>query len=234
MPIRESTFGELSMRLNFYAAASAAIFALVTTPLAAQPESVDPWAGLYVGIGGNAGEIFGGNKLSFQDLSADKDLSFLSTNTSNSEFVGGVQISQLWNIGGPYLGIVSDVSFAKDFKYLSSFRAVLGAPAGPFLFYGTGGIGMSVTHEQFTVNSATGETDNFQGDDRRYGWAAGAGIQALVTPHLSLGVEGIYYGLGHETTPLATALGGEPFNLIADRNLTLVRARLDYRFTSIF
>ncbi len=222
------------MRLNICAVMAASILAFATTPLAAQPEAADPWAGLYVGVGGNVGEIFGGNKLSFQDLSAAKDLSFLSAGTSNSEFVGGAQISQLWNIGGPYLGLVSDISFAKDFKYLSSFRAVLGAPAGPFLFYGTGGIGMSVTHEQFTVDSATGESDNFQGDDRRYGWAAGAGIQALVTPHLSLGVEGIYYGLGHETTPLATALEGEPFNLIADRNLTIVRARLDYRFTSIF
>jgi outer membrane immunogenic protein len=224
------------MRLKIcVAAASAAILTLAATPSFAQPNAtVDPWAGLYVGIGGNAGEIFGGNKLSFQDLSAAKDLSFVSSGTSNSEFAGGAQLSQLWNVGGAYLGIESDISFAKNFKYLSSFRAVLGAPVGPFLFYGTGGVGMSVTHEEFTVNSATGETDNFQGDDRRYGWAAGAGIQALVTPHLSIGVEGVYYGLGHETTPLATALEGEPFNLIADRNFTIVRARIDYRFTSIF
>jgi opacity protein-like surface antigen len=93
---------------------------------------------------------------------------------------------------------------------------------------------MSVTHEEFTVNSANGETDNFQGDMRKYGWAAGGGIQALVAPHLSIGVEGLYYGLGHETDALATALGGEPFNVIADRNFTVVRARVDYRFTSIF
>jgi outer membrane immunogenic protein len=222
------------MRLTI-CAASAAFLSLLATPSFAQPTAtVDPWAGLYVGIGGNVGEIFGGNKLSFQDLSAAKDLSFVSVSNSNSQFAGGGQLSQLWNVGGAYLGIESDISFAKNFKYISSFRGVVGAPVGPFLLYGTGGVGMSVTHEQFTVNSATGETDNFQGDDRRYGWAAGAGIQTLITPHLSIGVEGIYYGLGHETTSLTTALEDEPFNLIADRNFTIVRARLDYRFTSIF
>jgi outer membrane immunogenic protein len=222
------------MRLKISAAAlSVACLALVATPSLAQPGSPD-WAGLYIGIGGHAGEAFGGNKLSFEDLSAAQDLSFLSGESDNGQFLGGLQLGQLWNVGGAYLGLESDVSFAKDIKYLSSFRAVLGAPAGPFLFYATGGMGMSVTHEEFTVNSANGETDNFQGDMRKYGWAAGGGIQALVAPHLSIGVEGLYYGLGHETDALATALGGEPFNVIADRNFTVVRARVDYRFTSIF
>jgi opacity protein-like surface antigen len=222
------------MHLKICAAASAALLAFATTPSFAQPGPTDPWAGLYIGIGGNVGEAFGGNKLSFEDLSTAKDLSFVSVNNDNNQLVGGVQLGQLWNVGGVYLGLESDVSFAKNIKYLSSFRGVLGAPAGPFLFYGTGGLGMSVTHEEFTVNSTTGESDNFQGDMRKYGWVAGAGIQAMVVPHLSVGVEALYYGLGHDTSPLATALGGEPFNVIADRNFTVVRARIDYRFTSIF
>jgi hypothetical protein len=56
----------------------------------------------------------------------------------------------------------------------------------------------------------------------------------MVAPHLSVGVEGLYYGLGHETNVLSTGLGGEPFTVNVDRNLSMVRARINYRFTSLF
>src|SRR5437867_13377163 len=61
-------------------AASGLILAFIVSPLAAQPNlPADPWAGLYIGIGGHAGEAFGGEKLDFQDLSATHDLSFQAT-----------------------------------------------------------------------------------------------------------------------------------------------------------
>src|SRR5947207_5633127 len=74
---------------TFAAALSAAVVALAVTPLAAQPSPVDPWSGLYIGIGGNAGGVIGGEKLVFQDLSATQDLSF-GTNMDDTRLIGGV------------------------------------------------------------------------------------------------------------------------------------------------
>ena len=124
---------------TFAAALSAAVVALAVTPLAAQPSPVDPWSGLYIGIGGNAGGVIGGEKLDFQDLSATQDLSF-GTNMDDTRLIGGVQLGQLWRVGGMALGLEDDVSFAKNIKYLETLRAVVGVPTGPFLIYGTGGL----------------------------------------------------------------------------------------------
>lgn len=223
----------MSLKL-FAAAASLTIVALAAQPVAAaQPAPADPWAGLYVGIGGHVGEAFGGNKLSFVDQSTAHDLSFAFTN-EDKQLVGGVQLGQLWRFGGIYVGLEGDASFgAKDVKYLTTVRGQLAVPAGPFLIYGTGGLAESITQESFTVSSPN-ETDGFAGTEQKYGWVAGAGVQALLTPHLSFGVEGLYYGFARDTSRLNTALVPEPFDFTVDRNMTVVRVRLDYRFTSIF
>lgn len=207
---------------------------LAATPLAAQPVSPNPWAGLYVGIGGHAGEAFGGNKLSFNDLTATHDLSFAAANNQDNMFVGGLQFGQLWTVGGIMLGLESDISFGKDVDYLASTRGVLGVPLGSFLIYGTGGVGQEIVSEDFAVSSVSGEIDNFTGKVSKYGWAAGGGIDALVAPHFTIGVEAIHYDFGRDTMPLNMALGGEPFDVIAERHLTVVRARINYRLTSIF
>jgi len=218
---------------TFAAAAFAAMLTLVTTPAFAQPP-VDPWAGLYIGIGGHIGEAFGGNKLSFTDLSTAHDLTFTTPNSDNSMVLGGLQLGQLWPLGGVTLGIEDDVSFGKNIHYIQSLRGILGVPAGSFLIYGTGGIGFENGDEEFTVTSASGEVDTFKGGFAKYGWVAGGGIEAIIAPRLSLGVEALYYGIGSETTPLTTALGGEPFNFIANHDFTVVRARIDYHIASLF
>ena len=221
------------MDLKISAAAACLATAVLATPSVAQPMNDGPWRGLYIGIGGNAGEAFGGNKLSFQDLSAAQDLTFQTSNPSNM-FVGGLQLGQLWPMGGVVVGLESDVTFGKDIDYLSSARGIVGVPAGSFLIYGTGGVGLEIASENFTVTSANGEEDGFAGKQKFWGWAAGGGVQALVAPRLTLGVEAIHYDFGSDTTPLSTVLGGEPFNMIQQREFTVVRARLDFHFTNFW
>src|SRR6476660_448310 len=124
-------------------AASAAMLACAATPSFAQPP-VDPWAGLYIGIGGHIGEAFGGNKLSFVDLSTAHDLSFDFVN-QDKQLIGGVGLGQLWPVGGIYIGLEGDASFgAQDIKYLTTVRGQLAVPAGPFLIYGTGGLAEAI------------------------------------------------------------------------------------------
>jgi hypothetical protein len=130
------------MSLKTYAAvAFIALLALGATSSAAEPSPVNPWLGLYVNVGGNVGEAFGGNKFTFLDQSSGQTLSFQGPSTSSSMLVGGFQIGQLWYVGGTALGIEDDVTLGKNINYLQSLRAVLGVPTGPFLIYGTGGIG---------------------------------------------------------------------------------------------
>jgi outer membrane immunogenic protein len=221
------------MTLKTLAAAGyATLLLLAATPVVAQPNPpVDPWAGLYIGIGGHAGIAVNGEKLGFQDQSAAHDLVF-GTNNEDQRFIGGAQLGQLWRVGGMALGIEDDVSFAKDIKYLETLRAVVGVPAGPFLIYGTGGLAVGKFAEEFSVTSPE-ESGVVSGSVGRYGWTAGGGIEALVTPHLSLGVEGLYYGMGQDTSNFTTPLG-EQFAVTADRNFAVVRARLDFHFTSWF
>src|SRR2546423_7040096 len=114
------------------AMASLTVLTIAVTPAWAAPATpVGPWVGLYVGIGGHVGEAFGGNKLSFEDLSTAQDLSFAFTN-ADKQLIGGVQLGQLWRVGGIYIGLEGDASFgAKDVKYLTTVRGQLGVAAGP-------------------------------------------------------------------------------------------------------
>ena len=57
-----------------------------------------------------------------------------------------------------------------------------------------------------------------------------AGIDYKVAPHLSLGVEGLFYDFGSDDTHLVA--GDEPFVLKEDEDFAVVRARLTYHFNS--
>lgn len=214
---------------TFAAAASLSVLALAATPVCAQPILGGPWSGLYVG--GHIGGAFDPNKLSFQDQSAAQDLSFHS-NDDNTRLLGGVQLGYLWQPGGIVFGAEGDTSWAKDINYLSSVRGVVGVPAGPVLVYGTGGAAFKGAREQFAVNSAAGGVSEFRRTVNKDGWVAGAGVETFVAPGLSLGVEGLYYGLGRDTANLATPTtnGAEAFAVKDDRNFGVVRARLNYHF----
>src|SRR5256885_11111792 len=124
------TWREAMSLKSFAAASSVAIVALAAPPVAAaQPTPVDPWAGLYVGIGGHVGEAFGGNKLSFVDLSTTHDLSFDFVN-QDKPLVGGGGLGQLWPLGGIYVRLEGDASFrAQDIKSFTTVRAQRPRPA---------------------------------------------------------------------------------------------------------
>lgn len=210
--------------------AGATFFAvLAATPVSAQPFIEGPWSGLYVG--GHLGAAFDPNKLSFQDQSTAQDLVF-SAPDQNSRIIGGVQAGYLWQPGGIVFGVEGDSSWAKNIDYLASVRGVVGVPEGPFLLYGTGGAAFEGVHERFTVFSQSPGIFDFNRDINKNGWVAGAGFQTWVLPAVSVGVEGLYYDMGSDTTALATTAGtaGEPFLVKDDRRFAVVRARVDYHF----
>ena len=198
-----------------------------SAPVAAQ-DILGPWTGFY--IGGQAGGAFNPNDLSFTDQSAAQDLAFGTKN--GSRFLGGARGGYDWQAGNILLGVVVDVNFARDINYLSSVRGRLGFPTGPFLIYATGGAAFEGAHERFAVNSATGGISQFSRNINNTGWTAGGGAEYLIGPNMSLGVEGLYYGMGRDTTALMTpaAVGAEPFTVRDNRNFGVVQATLTYHF----
>jgi outer membrane immunogenic protein len=216
--------------ISILAGAALAIFGFAAPPVVAQPILGGPWSGLY--LGGHFGGAFSPNNLNFADLSGNQDLGFQSHNHGDS-FLGGVHGGYDWQTGNLLVGLEGDVSFAKDINYLSSVRGRLGIPAGPFLVYGTAGAAFEGAHENFRVFQPDypGIFD-FKRNINKTGWTAGGGVETFVLPAVSVGVEGLYYGLGRDTNVLNTDAGGasEPFAVRDDRNFAVVRARLTYHF----
>ena len=64
------------------------------------------------------------------------------------------------------------------------------------------------------------------------GFVVGGGVDYKVAPHLSLGLEGLYYDFGSQNTSLNA--GDEPFVLKDDENFATVRGRLTYHFDSSY
>lgn len=195
-------------------------------PASAQSILGGPWSGFY--IGGHAGAAFDPNRLSFTDLSTAQDLSFAPHNSGNT-FLGGVHAGYDFQPGPLMFGVEGDVSFAKDINYLSSVRGRIGVPTGPFLIYGTAGAAFEGSREKFTVFSPSPGIFNFSRDINKTGWTAGGGIDYMMMPGVSLGVEGLYYGMGRDRNILNTTdTLAEPFVVADDRNFAVVRARLTY------
>lgn len=217
------------------AAASVAGFVLAgavsgAMPAAAQPILGGPWSGFY--IGGQAGAGFNPNRLAFDDLSTAQDLGFEAHDSSNT-FLGGPHIGYNWQPGGILFGVEGDVNFGKDINYLASARGRLGIPAGPFLIYGTAGAAFEGADEHFTVFQPDFPgIFNFKRNITKTGWTAGGGVEFMMTPAISLGVQGLYYGMGRDTAALTTPadVASEPFAVRDDRNFAVVTARLSYHF----
>ena len=199
-------------------------------PLAVEPLPPAPvgttWSGFY--IGGNLGAAFNPDDLSIKDISEEQDLSLRSSN--DTELIGGVHGGYNWQTGAWVLGVEGDVNFADHINYLASARGRLGWALGDWLFYGTGGVAFIDTDNSFVVVSADDGPFGFSGGNNDTGFVVGGGIDYKVAPHLSLGVEGLFYDFGSDDTHLVA--GDEPFVLKDDEQFAVVRARLNYHFNS--
>jgi outer membrane immunogenic protein len=195
----------------------------VVEPLPAAPVGAT-WSGFY--IGGNLGAAFDPNELSIKDLSKDDDLTLRFSN--DTELIGGVHAGYNLQMGTWVAGLEGDVDFADNINYLASVRGRLGLALGSFLLYGTGGVAFIETENDFAVVSADDGLFNFSNGKTDTGYVAGGGLEYKLAPQLSLGVEGLYYGFGSESTNLAA--GGEPFVLKEEEDFAVVRGRLNYHF----
>ena len=195
----------------------------VAEPLPAAPVGAT-WSGFYVG--GNLGAAFDPNELSIKDLSEEDDLTLKFSN--DTELIGGAHAGYNWQMGTWVAGVEGDVDFADNINYLASVRGRLGWALGSWLLYGTGGVAFIDTDNDFAVVSADDGLFNFSNSNTDTGYVVGGGLEYKLAPQLSLGVEGLYYGFGSESSNLVA--GDEPFVLKEEEDFAVVRGRLNYHF----
>jgi outer membrane immunogenic protein len=133
------------------------------------------WTGLYVGA--NAGLSLAGG--------------------TDNGLVGGAQIGYNYQLGHVVLGLEADLTYdsyllssvtsATSSGWVGTIRPRLGFAAGPWLFYGTGGL----AYGDPVLPNLTATSSDF-----RTGWAAGAGIEYALNRNLSLRLEYLHTDLG--------------------------------------
>ena len=184
------------------------------------------WSGFY--IGGNLGAAFDPNNLSIKDLSDEQDLSLKFSN--DTELIGGVHGGYNWQAGTWLIGVEGDFDFADNINYLASVRGRLGWALGSWLLYGTGGVAFIDNDNDFVVVSADDGPFSFSNGNTDTGYVVGGGVEYKIAPQFSLGLEGLYYDFGSDSSHLVA--GDEPFVLKEDQDFATVRARLNYHFNS--
>jgi outer membrane immunogenic protein len=182
------------------------------------------WSGFYVG--GNLGAAFDPNDLSIKDLSEEQDLSLRFSN--ETELIGGVQAGYNWQIGSWLVGVEGDVDFSENINYLASARGRVGWTVGSWLLYGTGGVAFIDTDNDFVVVSADDGPFKLSNGNTDTGFVVGGGVDYKIAPQFSLGLEGLYYGFGSDSSQLAA--GDAPFLLREEEDFAVVRGRLNYHF----
>jgi outer membrane immunogenic protein len=125
--------------------------------------------------------------------------------------LGGVLVGYNFDMDGFVLGFEADAGFGEisktsarpgigDVKITNhgqhTFRLRAGLPAGPGLFYATGGMALA----DIWARGPDGREKQFL-----WGFTAGAGFETKVTEQISLRAEYLYGNYGKETFDLGTA-----------------------------
>lgn len=188
------------------------------------PPSAFGWDGWYIGVhGGYASGDFDARLIAGTD------------NLKPDGGFGGVQIGYLRHLTPNWvLGFEADFSMGDvsgngvvigpatvEIDYFGSARARLGYAAGPWLFYGTGGVAWAKT--DFSVAGGVDLTSNFP----HVGWTAGAGIEYAFAPNWSAKIEYLYADFDQ--------VRSNPGGVVQVNELTLstVRLGINYRFGAV-
>ncbi|MDB5645708.1 MAG: hypothetical protein JWQ05_1377 [Methylobacterium sp.] len=114
---------------------------------------------------------------------------------------------------------------------LGTLRGKIGYAFDRLFVYGTGGLAYGQV--RIDVDTAFGgdaiQARGLNGGFR-LGYAAGAGAEYAISPHLSVKAEGLYYDLGERTVFDRATLGGSLYGGTIATHGFLARAGLNYRF----
>jgi outer membrane immunogenic protein len=212
------------------------------------------WSGAYIGA------HLGGTWQSGSDwtyFNPNNGASFSLTPGAELRAAGGLQGGYNWQLASRWLvGIEGDISWtsldqtrsvptigAGSFATMSATSPSLGSVRGragfigwtKTLFYFTGGVawanGDYSGHMTRIIGASTFVADAAS-TTTKPGWVLGGGAEWMINPHVMLGLEYLYYGLGDETLTGAISPGNFlPVTFSwSNYNVQVVRGRLSYKF----
>jgi outer membrane immunogenic protein len=121
------------------------------------------------------------------------------------------------------VGFPGDQCDTESFFHLHGTRAV-GYAADRALFYGTGGAALG--------DVSPGINNSFQ-RQTRFGWTAGAGIEAAFTDNLTARIEYLFVDLGNATRNTTLNRGLDKTNTVANDTVkfssSIIRLGVDYK-----
>lgn len=219
------------------------------------------WTGFYVG--GQAGVAFNndaGDVRYTPGTGAFTSTAFSggSDNSDDAAFIGGVHVGYDYQINNFIIGAVADINYidatststyrlgtdvfglSSDINFVGTVRAKAGIAADRFAVYATGGLAYADTDVKFfapgtLTGNLAGFTPTVDSNSDDVGYAVGAGVDYLVTPNFSLGLEYLYTDLGDTDTTVTyrNAAGvTQAFNATSTDSLDFhtVWAKASFRF----
>lgn len=250
---------------RFGLAAAAAIITATSSFAGSMDKSVAPapvpecdWSGFYAGLHVGLANL----QAKFTDL--DYYEGYDTRVFEDTNFTGGGQLGYNWQFGAAVIGIEADGAYLNtdihrrtifadinetnpDYQddiakvdLMGTLRARAGLAFQNALIYVTGGV--AYAHGEWTeayVNNLNGppnETDTYwYGDDWRWGWTGGAGIEYMLGCNWTLRAEGLYTNLLEDTVPgTSDYTPYEAYRYEFDDELWTVRVGLNYRFGNLF
>jgi outer membrane immunogenic protein len=198
-----------------------------------EPVYVAPtWSGFYFGGHLGAGWTSGTADQTTNYYNSATGATFtesVSKDIGSSSFIGGIHGGYNFQSGAFVYGIEGDGSWGHSINYLASVRARFGVAANNWLFFGTAGVGFSGQNFNGDVSDQYGTAWHYDQKTDQTGFVVGGGAEVKVTPNLSLGVEGLYYGFDGKTVTLDDGAGSQLKTDIGS-DVGVVRGRLTYHF----
>jgi len=206
------------------------------------------WTGFYVGV--NAG--YGWNTNDNNNGVFVPGVGFVDSGNSDGGFVGGGQIGYNYQFGQFVAGVEADIQYAdlnsdnngfgyyggpgyyggggsNGIDWFGTVRARLGFAIDRALIYATGGFAYGGGGDNsFYYNGLYYKN----GDDTRTGWTLGGGLEYAFTDNLTARVEGLYVNLGKSGNNGFVYDAAYLGNDRKDTEFGVVRAGLNYKFSS--
>jgi outer membrane immunogenic protein len=199
-------------------------------PLPAEPVEVVAvpaydWSGVYVGAHG--GYSFGEADIdgigTIDDFDGGLVGGQVGFNWQFNMFVVGVEGDASWTFAETDFGI-GLVNVEVEENWTASARGRLGLAFNRFLVYGTGGAGWI----DVDADASFAGVDIGGDSNTHFGWVAGGGGEALVTPNVSVGIEYLHSEYDAETYNIACAA------VDGDGSTDVVRGRVNWKFGGLF
>lgn len=184
-----------------------------------------------------------------------------SRDSNDAAFIGGVHIGYDYQINNFLVGAIADINYidatsnstytitsgpgvvdtfglSNDINFVGTVRAKVGVTADRFAVYATGGLAYADTETKYfapgTLRATNGFVPTVDSNSDDVGYAVGAGVDYLVTPNLSLGLEYLYTDLGKTDTKVTYTNGITRASFNADSSSDLdfhtVWAKASFRF----